>query len=410
MNYENFESINNDIQIENFEGELNDIDNDTFKPNFFKKIGKSVKKVQVAILGKKNTEKLNKGLSNLVKKSTAAIIGKKNQQKLARTQNKILGIKKKKKPSPPKPIVYALGSNNFNNDMYYDIFCPYQNYRNFDNSTFNKIDSFPTTKENTLMDCKTKCNINPACTSYTYNRSNKDCMTFKGYPSSINTNQRPYESGIKTDLKYSYKNLNNTQKKNVQKHCINKRFQNFYGDNRLDVRNCFNGIKNNKSNNYIDMNAQCAWNQVNQIGKGVLINKSERVNNNKIGNVISSKSMDKYQNNFVNYLKNIQGYFETEKELSRFDDKFYSYNTNTNARISKLKDLFRSTAEGSIARNKLPEMANLQFIGSDQINSSSREGFENKENFENRKINMTQVLSILILLILIIFIIYIKFY
>lgn len=407
MNYENFENIefenfnNNDIEVEeNFKSK------NPFK-KAFKSIGKTVKKVEVGILGKKNSEKLNKGLSNIVKKSTTAIIGKKNQQKLAKLQNNILGVKKKsspKPPPPPKPIVYALNQNNFNNNMYYDIFCPQNDYNMFENKTFNKTDTIPSTNEENIINCKSKCTSNPICTSFTYNKNTKNCTLYKGYPSSLNNNQNGNHSGIKTNLKYSYKNLNSNQKKNIQKHCINKRFKNLYSNQKLDIRDCFNQIKQNKSNDYIDLNAQCVWSKVNELGKGKLINKSERVNKNKIGNSLSSSSMNKYQTDFTNYLINIQNYFNTEKELNNFDDKFIKYNNMNNNHLNKLKKKLEKTAEGTIALNQLPKIETAQIIGSTQ------EKFENyKYSSSYLRKNSKEILCILILLILVLIILYIKF-
>ncbi len=374
MNYENFENIedfnNNDIE-ENFKSK------NPFK-KAFKKVG------------------------NIVKKAEIAVLGKKNQQKLAKLQNNILGIKKKKKstPSPPKPIVYALNQNNFNNDMYFDIFCPYSNFKNFPNTTFNKTDLIESKTVQNIAECKLNASNNITSTSYTYNKNTKNCTIYKGYPSSINKNQNSYESGIKTNLKYNYNSLNSTQKKNIQKHCINKRFQTAFGDNKLDVRDCFNQIKNNKSNDYIDLNAQCVWSKVNSLGKGKLLNKSERVNKNKIGGTISSKSMDKYQSDYTNYLVNIQNYFDMNKKLEVDDNKFNRYNIENNIKIDELKKELTSTAEGNIALSQIPKINRTTIIGSD------KETFENHKDYFIKK--KKEICLILILLIIIIFIIYIK--
>jgi hypothetical protein len=97
--------------------------------------------------------------------------------------------------------------------MYYDIFCPYSNYKNFQNTTFNKTDSIETKTVTNLSDCELNCNNNNTCTSFSFNKNNKNCTLYKGYPISINTNQNSYHSGIKTNLKYNYNSLNSTQKK-----------------------------------------------------------------------------------------------------------------------------------------------------------------------------------------------------
>lgn len=331
---------------------------------------------------------VTKSISKGVNKATKTIFGSPKK-------------KKKSSPPPPKPIVYALANSNFNNDMYYDIFCPYSGYKELNNKSFNKTDSIITKNVNNSIVCQTDCTTNPVCTSYSFNKSTKDCTLYKGFPSSVSTNNS-IDSGIKTNGKYSYNNLNSTQKTNIQKHCINKKFQLSFGKNDLDIRSCFNQIKNNKNDNYVDLNAQCVWNNVNTLGKGLLINKSERVNNNKIGGTVSSKSMDKYQTDYTNYLTNLQGYFDTEQKLSKFDDKFNSYNTMNNANIDELKNYLNNSAIGTIALSKLPQLEVLTTIGSD------KELFENQNQYENIKKNSKAVLCIIILLIIVLFIFYLK--
>ncbi len=353
---------------------------------------------------KKTTFKsIGKSIQKGIVKAEKAVLGKKAQKKMSKGFNKTFGIEKKKKspPPPPKPIVYALASSNFNNDMYYDIFCPYSNYKNFDNTTFNKIDTIESKTVSNLEECKLNCTSNNSCTSFTYNKNNKNCTLYKGYPSSLNTKQNSYHSGIKTDLKYNYNSLNSTQKKNVQKFCINKRFQSAFGENKLDIRDCFNQIKNNKGNDYIDLNAQCVWSKVNSFGKGKILNESERIDKNKIGKTISSKSMDKYQGDYTNYLVNLQNYFDINKKLEADDNKFNRFNTENSIKIEEIKKELTDTAEGNILLSQIPKAEKAVLIGSD------KEGFENK-NMLKKISNKKEICLILILLLIIIFIIYIK--
>ncbi len=350
-------------------------------------------------------KKIGKSFNNTVKSAERAIIGKKNQQKLAHSVNKVLGTEKKKKstppppppPPPPKPKVYALSTSNFNNNMYYDIFCPENDMKINYNTSLNQVDIISSTTKNNWTECQNACLSDNTCTSFNFDIFGKKCTLNKGYPTSTTT-KGGNTSGIKTKLNFNYNNLTSAQKTNVQKYCINKKITELTGNDKISVEECIKGVKNNKNNNYIDLDAQCVWNKMNSIGKGKILNNSVRENSSKLGNAIGGKNMDKYQSDFKSLLNNSIKYFDTNKKLSNYDNDFKKYNILNQEKKEELLNDFKETSQGTIDKSILLKMINNATIGSDK-----KEEFTNKNYLEDspQSKNMINIFIILIIVCLI---------
>lgn len=353
------------------------------------------------------TKNIFKSISKTAESAQKAVIGTKNQQKLNNSVKKIIPMNDKKKKGEPKSNlkVYGLSSSNFNNNLYYDIFCPSTNFIVNQNKSLSSTDIISTTNQNKIEDCQNECQKDKTCTSFIYQTSNKSCILNKGYPTSVIDNKKGFMSGVKTDSTFNYSNLNTTQKTNIQKYCLNKKITELTGNDKINIEECIKGIKNNKNNDYIDLNTQCVWNKMNSIGKGRLKNNSVREDKGKLGNAIGAKNMDKYQNDFKSLIKNSIQYFDTNKKLSKFDKDFKKYNLLNELSKAELLKEFKETSEGTIDKTILLNQLNTEKIGSDKI-----EGFENILSLTSQSLTLQTLEQINIFVIVIVIIIFILMY
>lgn len=363
--------------------------------NPFKKISKSISKSV-----NKTVNKVSKIASNTAKGAKQA----------TKTVSKIVAPptnKKSTSSSPPsQPKKYSLQSNNFNNDLYFGIFCNQNSgsYRNWDNQRLNTSgqDIISNSKESNIQGCVTKCNQDKTCTSFHFKKKmdkndSSNCTLFRSYPTQLVSDSK-YQTQIKNQLSFNYNQLNSNQKTNVQKYCIQQYYQKKNPNKSFDIQNCFKGVSTKNNKNYIDLDSQCIWSNIQSAGLGKTKSKMNLEKNASIQNAKKNPFMDKYVKNWNEYHQNHKKYMNIERDLEKYDPSFTSFNDQLQESTNELKEMKKNTAEGTLATTALMKVENQLTVGGDRI-----ERFENKEKCSMCKLDLENMFYILIICVFIYF-------
>jgi hypothetical protein len=298
------------------------------------------------------------------------------------SSKKILAIPQKTKsssPPPKQPIKYSLQQSDFNNDTYYGIFCNDNTggYRNWNNQRFdtNKQDIISNTLESNIQGCMTKCNQDKTCTSLHYkkkmNSSDKNnCTLFRSYPTTLKSDDT-YQSQVKNNLTFNYNNLNPSQKNNVQKYCIQQYYQNKNQNKKFQIQSCYKNITTKSNKNYIDLDSQCVWNQIQSADMGKTKSQMNFEKNTSIQNPKRNSFLDKYTTNWKEYKENHHQYKNIERDLEKYDGFFGDYQETVGNQQKELKQVKKNTAEGTLATSALLKVQKDITIGI--------ESFENQD-------------------------------
>lgn len=360
--------------------------------NPFKKISKSISKSV-----NKTVKKVSKIASNTAKGAKQA----------TKTVSKIIAPPKKKTTSsPPQPKKYLLQSNNFNNDLYFGIFCNQNSggYRNWDNQRLNTSgqDIISNNKVSNLQGCVSKCNQDKTCTSLHFKKKmdkndSSNCTLFRSYPTQLVSDSK-YQTQIKNQLSFNYNQLNSNQKTNVQKYCVQQYYQNKNPNKSFDIKNCLKGISTKSNKNYIDLDSQCIWSNIQSAGMGKTKSKMVLEKNPSLQNAKKNPFMDKYVKNWNEYHKNHKKYINIERDLEKYDPSFTSFNEQLEENTNELNQENRKTAEGTLATTALMKVENQLTLGGDRI-----ERFENQEECSTCNFDLLNIFYILIICILVYF-------
>ncbi len=346
--------------------------------NPFKQVNKTIQKI---VNSASNTDK--------GKKET-----KKTQQKVEKATPKKTSTSPPPPPPPPAPKKYSLQQSNFNNDIYFNIFCNQNTagYRSWDGQRLDtsKQDIISNTKESNMQGCVSKCNQDKTCTSLNYKKKmdkgdTTNCTIFRSYPTKLISDSK-YQTQVKNGLSYNYNNLTSSQKKNVQKHCIQKYYEKKNPNKSFNIESCFKSITTKSNKNYIDLDAQCVWTNIQNAGMGKT--KSEMIleKNASLQNAKKNAFLDKYQKNWNEYKENHKKYQNIERDLEKYDPFFDEYNSMIGEKREELKEVKKKTAEGTLATSQLIKIENQLTVGGDLLEKGLSKK-EEKEGFQNQSCN-----------------------
>ena len=312
-------------------------------------------------------------------------------------------------PPPQQPKKYSLQQNHFNNDNYFEIFCNNNTggYRIFEKQRFdtNQQDIISNSKVENLQGCISKCNEDKTCTSFHYKKKMNqgdvsNCTTFRSYPTSLKSDGN-YQSQIKNQLTYNYQNLTSSQKKNVQKYCVENYYQNQFPNKKIKLQSCFKNISVKGNKNYIDLDSQCVWNQIQSADMGKTKSLMTFEKNTSIQNPKKNNFLEKYVQNWNEYKENKHKYQNIERDLEKYDPSFSDYYNTLGNDIQELKEKKDQTAEGTLATSALLKIQKDLTIGTDL----KIESFENQKcvSCDDQK---DLIINIMLVLIICIFVYY----
>ncbi len=352
--------------------------------NPFKSLEKSIKKTSEKAMKvvSKNTESAMKGINkelDATKKSGSS--GSSSSSGSSGTSSSTVGST-------------SLQSENFNNDMYFSIFCNSNEYSEIDGYKLDKTNQqiISETKKGSVSECQTLCNNNKNCVAFNYKNKNvksgdKNCMLFKTFPSkTLKDSNFLYK--IRNTAKYDYGKLNSTQKKNVQKYCVQQRYNTMYPSKKFDIQSCYKDISTKGNLNYINLDAECVWNTMNDVDMGKTESKMTLNKNKSIQNSKGSSIFDKYSKDFKSYKENETKYKSIERDLEKYDSDFNTYEKIIGENNTQLKDRQKETIEGTLAYSELLKIQNRLTVGGDKIETVSNveESFTNMMGMETNKI------------------------
>lgn len=332
-------------------------------------------------------KKMRKSFSRTINKMTRSA-SKTTKGAIQATKKVFIPPKKKSSPPPPKqPTKYSLQQSNFNNDMYFHIFCNQNSggYRTWDNQRFDtsKQDIISNTKQSNVQGCVSKCNQDKTCTSFHFKKKmdkgdSTNCTLFRSYPTKF-VNDSKYQSQIKNNLSFNYNNLNSSQKTNVKKYCTQQYYQKKNPNKSFNIQSCFKGITTKSNKNYIDLDTQCVWTNIQSAGMGKTKSKMILEKNPSLQNAKKNAFMDTYTKNWNEYQKNHKKYTNIERDLQKYDPFFDDYNEMMGEKSDELKEEHKDTAEGTIATSALIQLENKLTVGGDRLEKNV-EGFENQQD------------------------------
>ena len=199
-------------------------------------------------------------------------------------------------------------------------------------------------------------------------------------------------------LSFDYNKLNSGQKTNVQKYCVQQYYQKKNPNKSFDIKNCLKGISTKSNKNYIDLDSQCIWSNIQSAGMGKTKSKMVLEKNTSIQNAKKNPFMDKYIKNWNQYHQNHKKYMTIERDLENYDPSFTSFNDQLEENTNQLKEENKNTAEGTLATTTLMKIENQLTVGNDII-----DGFENKEKCPMCNFDLQNILFIFIICILVYF-------
>ncbi len=375
---------------------------DHFK-NPFKSLEKSIKKTtdKAMKVVSKNTESISKSITKDLTPSSKSSSSSSSSSSGSSSQGST-----------------SLQSENFNNDMYFSIFCNNNDYLNMDGYKFDKTGQqiISETQKGTVMECQTLCNNNKSCVGFNYKNKNvkstdKNCMLFKTFPTKTIQDSN-FQYKIRNSAKYDYNKLNSTQKKNVQKYCIQQRYNSIYPSKKFNIQSCFKDISTKGNLNYINLDAECVWNSMNDVDLGKTDSKMTLNKNKNIQNSKGSSVFDKYSNDFKSYKDNNNKYKSIERDLEKYDSDFNTYQQIVGDENTQLKNRHQETIEGTLAYSELLKINNRLTVGGDKLEKAISKGDDEMiESFENmNEVKSEPCWKEFILIFLILCLIYYLFY
>jgi hypothetical protein len=335
------------------------------------------------------TKSITKSVNKITKSASKTAKGVVQSSKTALAIPKKTGSSSSP-PPPSQPAKYSLQQSNFNNDMYFEIFCNQNSggYRTWDNQRFDtsKQDIISNTKQSNVQGCVSKCNQDKTCTSFHFKKKmdkgdSTNCTLFRSYPTKFVSDSK-YQAEVKNNLAFNYNNLNSSQKTNVQKYCTQQYYQKKNPNKSFNMQSCFKGISTKSNKNYIDLDAQCVWSNIQSAGMGKTKSKMVLEKNPSLQNAKKNPFMDKYTKNWNEYKENNKKYKNIERDLDKYDPFFDDYNEMIGEKTDELKQEHKDTAEGTIATSALIQLENKLTVGGDLL-ENALEGFENQKDCKN---------------------------
>ena len=146
--------------------------------------------------------------------------------------------------------------------IFSDLFATNDGYNKCNNCSF-KFQEPPfteTLKTDSEYTCKTKCNEDKSCTSYSYNTLNTECNKYSSsFPSNTYLNVPNINSGYNLNYPYDYNKLNTNQKNNVKSKTANKFLNNFFVPSKnINLEKCLD-IKSSNSITTFNTPAECVY-------------------------------------------------------------------------------------------------------------------------------------------------------
>ena len=240
---------------------------------------------------------------------------------------------------PKKSESFSLDGSYFDKNTYYSIFCHKDKFERFNDTAFDTTSQKIIKKErkSSYRTCEDSCQKDKECTSYTFNDSIDECITFKSYPKNIIKNRKSNICGIKNSSSYDFSKLNSNQKKNVRNYCI----QNYYEKKNLksNIEKCIRDVYKKKNNSYIDLDVDCVADKV-RINKTKDDIKKEKIN---IQLKSESPTLQRYLDNWKSFQSSMKKYNQTENQVKIYDPKFTSFQESQQKNIQELqKDMNQS--------------------------------------------------------------------
>ncbi len=237
------------------------------------------------------------------------------------------------KTQTKKSESFSLDGSYFDKNTYYSIFCHKDKFERFNDTAFDTTSQKIIKKErkSSYRTCEDSCQKDKECTSYTFNDSIDECITFKSYPKNIMKNRKSNICGIKNSSSFDFSKLNSNQKKNVRNYCI----QNYYEKKNLksNIEKCIRDVYKKKNNSYIDLDIDCVADKV-RINKTKDDIKKEKIN---IQLKSESPTLQRYLDNWKSFQSSMKKYNQTENQVKIYDPKFTSFQKSQQENIQELQ-------------------------------------------------------------------------
>ena len=290
-----------------------------------------------------------------------------------------------------------------NMQLYNQIFCDiYPSNNGFSTCTNCRFDGTNTVLSQQMkgssQDCLNTCKNNNLCTSYSYDKlnKNKNCTLYNSFPTQIIENQQNIDSGYNLLFPYDYTKLTDAQKNTVRKKCTAQYLNNINKNTNLNIESCLDFKEYSNNITTVVTDKACIWNKLNAIGSANTVYEQTNNTNTNQMNSIRDPLLDTYKTKYENVKSAMEENKEVNNDMSIHDGDFSKYNQNKQSIRDQIEGGYNPSSSSATSNNQ------IQNIVIQSINQIG--GKDNIESFENKKYIQFTVLMLLIILLFTLFV------